>query len=222
MKPTPSDRRILAITSGIGSFPREITLQDMINKFPVEEAVRIAYIPIILTKAAFQFAEFIAKQCAEYRLPYKKETRLIKQSIYDYERETLGQVKIDVLETLENQVGHFFDEAGDNVQTLWYVINAELKKRYPKLENYDLLTNVYVCVSILEYVRCFEAAADHTIQERTSMPYVSIANRQSVDVRNACLSIADKYKIQQTEMIHLAIRVIANKVDSMVVSVVEP
>lgn len=210
----------IAMTAGIGSFPREIKMEDMLSKFSTEEAVKIAYIPIILTKAAFQFADFVRRQCVEGRLPYMKESRTIKQSIHDYERETLGQVKTEVMETLEMQVGYFFEEAGNNVQTLWYVVNSELKKRYPELEDYNLLTNVYVCVSILDYVRRFELSADHIIQQRTSMPYASVQNRQSADIYNACLSIADKYKVVNTEMIKLAMRVIAVRVDGMVVEVI--
>lgn len=214
-------RSRIGMTSGIGSFPKEIRIEDMLDKFSVEEAVRIAYIPIILTKAAFQFADFIRRQCIEGRLPYQKESRIIRQSLHDYERETLGQVNTEVMETLEKQVGYFFEEAGDNVQTLWYVVNGELKKRYPELSGYDLLTNVYVCVSLLDYVRRFESSADHIIRQRTGLPYASVQNRQSTDVRNACLSIADKYRVKRTEMIDLAIRVIALKVDGMVVEIIQ-
>lgn len=209
-----------AMMAGIGSFPGEIRIEDMLEQFSVEEAVRIAYIPIILTKAAFQFADFIRRQCVEQRLAYVKESRAIRQALHDYERETLGQVNAGVMDTLEKQVGHFFEEAGTNVQTLWYVVNSELKKRYPELSSYDLLTNIYVCVSILDYVRRFESSADHIIRQRTGMPYASVQNCQSADIRNACLSIADRYKVERTDMINLAIRVIALKIDAMVVEVI--
>lgn len=220
MKPIITNSRI-AMVAGIGSFPREIKMDDMMKKFSLKEAIKIAYVPIILTKAAFQFADFIRRQCIENRLPYQKESRIIKQSLQDYERETLGQVNTEVMETLEKQVDYFFEEASSNVQTLWYVVNSELKKKYPELSSYDLLTNIYVCISILDYVRKFESSADYIIRQRTSIPYASVQNKQSIDVRNACLTIADRYKVQKTNMINLAMRTIAIKIDKIVLEVTE-
>ena len=61
--------------SGItpAAVPR-IEIEDLMRSFRLEEALRIAYVPIILSQSAFQYADFARRICVEKRLPYKKES----------------------------------------------------------------------------------------------------------------------------------------------------
>lgn len=54
---------------------REFTLSEMLSKFTPEEALKIAYLPIVLTQAAFRFATAVANECAQRQLDYKKPVR---------------------------------------------------------------------------------------------------------------------------------------------------
>lgn len=204
--------------SEMGLLPREIEFGEILKKFSVEEALRIAYIPIVLSKAAFEYAKFAVRLCVEKKLPYRKQTRIIREAIDEYEQGLMGTIRTEVRTRLESQVEFFFDQADDDVEKLWYVIRLELIKRYPDMPQIDLLTNIYVCVSMLDYVRKFEETTNYTIQSRTHMPYANYINKQCIDIRNAYLSIADNYKIARTDIIQLAIRIIALKVDKIAVT----
>ena len=195
---------------------KELDINGLLQAFTVEEALKIAYIPIILTKSAFEYADFARQICVAKRLPHAKESRVIKEASAEYDREILYELREEAKEGLEAKMDYFFDEAEKEIQTLWYSINGELKKEYPELANYDLLTNIYTAVAILDYVRKFERAAAVEIMRRTGTGYACTDNKHSIQVRNALLSIAGKYTMKNTGMLKLAIRVLAIKVDGMI------
>lgn len=195
---------------------KELDINDLFQAFTVEEALKIAYIPIVLTKSAFEYADFARQICVAKRLPNAKESRIIKEAFAEYERGIMNELREEVKEGLENKMEYFFDEADREIQTLWYSISGELKKEYPELDNYDLLTNIYTAVAILDYVRKFECSAAIEIMRRTGTGYACMENKYSIRVRNALLKIAGKYTMKNTDMLKLAIRVLAIKVDGMI------
>lgn len=194
----------------------EMSIDDLMHSFSLEEALRIAYIPIILSQAAFQYADFARRICAEKRLPYRRESRIIRAAMEEYERRNLHQLSDRARELLEVRTEEFIDEADRQLQVLWYTVNGQLKKEHPQLDNYDLLTNLYMAVALLDYVRRFELATGHEIQRRTGNPYASAVNPLSTAVRDACLSIAGQYTLQRTDLLERAVRAIALRVEKII------
>ena len=190
----------------------------MRQAFTFEESLRIAYVPVLLTKKAFRFAEGVCVQCAASKLPYQRYTRIIRAASDSYIRQTLGAtISKSTLQILENRTDLLFDRAGDNVQTLWFVVNNELKKQHPELDHeYELLTNLFCAVSLLNYVEKYERVVDMTITQRNGLKNATTSVQEVTDVKNALLSIADKYKICHTSMINLSVRIIAIKIDTIV------
>lgn len=203
--------------SGItpAAVPR-IEIEDLMRSFRLEEALRIAYVPIILSQSAFQYADFARRICVEKRLPYQKESRIIRTAMEEYERRTLYRLSDRARDLLEVRTDEFIDEAEKQLQVLWFSVSNQLKKEHPELENYDLLTNLYMAVALLDYVRRFELAAGHEIQRRTGNPYASAVNPLSTDIRNACLSIAGNYTMQHTDLLERAVRAIALRVEKII------
>lgn len=204
----------------MGIYPSTIGFNQIMDKFTTEEALRIAYIPIILSKAAFEYAQFVTRMCAELRLPFKQQVRVIKQSIAEYKRTEIGNIRPELLERLEMQVECFFEQADDDVDNLWSIIRQELVSKYSELPHISLFVNIYVCVSLLDYVCQFEESANQIIQKRTNTPYSNYTNVHCIHIRNACLAIAEKYKITKTDIIKTGIRSIANKVDKVAINIV--
>lgn len=62
---------------------REFTLSEMLSKFTPEEALKIAYLPIVLTQAAFRFATAVCKALQEIAGNYKISihTRIINTAV---------------------------------------------------------------------------------------------------------------------------------------------
>lgn len=188
----------------------------MLSKFTPEEALKIAYLPIVLTQAAFRFATAVANECAQRQLDYKKPVREIRAHTKEYIRNIIGGDKVDLINSLENQVCAFLGKTGNDVQTLYFCISSELKKEYPHLKEYNLLTNIYICQALCTYVREKEMHYDQLIRMRLSAPYHSTVNKDALAVCKALQEIAGNYKISiHTRIINTAVKVIGIKIDNM-------
>lgn len=189
---------------------------ELLNKIPVETATKIVYIPVIVSRAAFEYADFACRLCAEKRLDFRKQTRTIKEQVAEYERKTVGLVGRDIQEFLEGSVDSFFDEAHDHIAKLQIAVQQEMKKQWPELTDYSLLLNLYMCVILIDFVRRFERASSKVIQQATMNPYVAIENENLLHVREACIDIAGKYRLPNTDMIRLGVKILAMNIDKMV------
>lgn len=195
---------------------RPLFKEDLFERFSLGEALRMAYLPIILTKSAFEYAEFARRLCAENRLPYNKESRLIRNAMEEYGKRALYNVRLETLKMLQAKVDEFFDEADNSLQVLWYTIKNQLMKQFPDIGNYDLLSNAYVSMALLDYVHKFELVMGLEISRRTGAPYVSMVSVESMAVRKGLSRIAEGFKMEDTEMLRMAIRSVALKVDKLV------
>lgn len=196
---------------------QELTMSQILHLFSFEESVKIAYIPVLLTKAAFRYAEMVMTICAKKKLPYVKEVRTMREGIKDWHRETLGRyVNPKTLLVLEDETEAFFDIASGDVQTLWFVINQELKKKYPELdEEYELLSSLCLSIALLRYVRKFEVAADAMMSQRVGQPLCCAPNPYSFVVWKALEKIADNHKVDGSDMINLSLKIIRNRADGL-------
>lgn len=187
-----------------------------------EESVKMAYIPVLLTKAAFRYAEMVATMCAQNRLPYVKEVREIRKAIGEYHSQSFGNISSKALLALENETEEFFDMASTDVQTLWFVVNQELKTRYPELDKeYDLLTYLCIGIAMLRYVRKFEIASDTMLSRRMGEHMCCAPNKYSLVVWKMLEKIADNHKVDGSDMINLSLRIIRKKADELLENRIE-
>lgn len=91
-----------------------------------------------------------------------------------------------------------------------------MKKQWPELTDYNLLLNLYMCIILIDFIRKFERASSKVIQNATQNPYVAIENKQLIHIRTACMDIAGKYKLPNTDMIRLGLKILAINIDKMV------
>ena len=194
----------------------EITEDDLIRHYTLEESFRMVYLPIILTKSAMEYANFARSICVEKRLSFNKQCREIRWALDEYERRNTYHYRIIHGEELQEKVEEFTDLADNSLQALWYTIKNQLAKQYPQVGNYDLLANIYMAVALLDYVRKFEAVAGLEIRRRTGAAYVSMVSPESVRVRRMLMQIAGAYRMEDPDALRTAIRALALKADKMV------
>lgn len=188
----------------------------------VSERIKTVYIPLILTQVIFRYIEVISAFCAKNKLPYKNEIRLLKCLVKDYSFNNFSEVSSDSMKSLENQVNGFFDEAGHDVQTLYFVINSELKRRHPELVEYELLTYIYMTISLIDFTHEYIRNSSRIVNEKTD--YVLMSDGLQVEtrkMRSILISMAKGYNIQSTKMIELAVRIICNKVDDAIMEIID-
>lgn len=198
---------------GIGTM---LSSSELLDKLPIETATKIVYIPVIISRAAFEYADFVCRLCAEKRLDFKKQTRIIKEQVVEYEWKTVGLIGKDIQKFLDESVDSFFEEAHDHIGKLQMAVQQEMKKQWPELTDYNLLLNLYMCIILIDFVRKFERASSKVIQNATQNPYVAIENKQLIHIRTACMDIAGKYKLPNTDMIRLGLKILAINIDKMV------
>lgn len=193
----------------------DLSLKDLMRVFDPMESMRMAYVPIIMTQAAFRYAELVCRYCADHHLNYRNQTRAIKEAIGAYQSTTLAGIHLDTLNRLRSQINEFCDVTSHDVQTLWFVVNGNLKKHYPELEDYELLTLVYCTLCIMVYVRRFEDASDQAIRERLSLSNCTTRNEHLTKASQALFDIAGKYDLNRDDAVNLSMQIIANKLDAI-------
>lgn len=194
---------------------------NLMKQLTPKEAIRIAYIPIVVGNACIMYATQIADLSARIRLPYKKECRSIREHCNLYVKEAIGAVSHEVLKKLDDQTASFFSEAGDSVQTLYWVLRQELSKKYPELDDYNLLTLIYVYKSLFYYILDFQNKSDRLVRERTGTSFFSKSDPNLKPIMDALEVIGSKYTIENTSMINMAMKVISNRIDGLIFSDIE-
>ena len=199
-----------------------ITEADVQKVLTPQEAIRIAYYPIITGKAAFRHAFDLRQTCIDRRLPYARQSRIIKESYEEWNKYYTDIVDNDTMKKLEDQLEDFLAGAGWDVQCLWFTVNQELKKRYPELNaEYDLLTPLYVCISLMDFTRQKESEYADLLEERTGIRPAFPEQKSVKKLRAALNEISGKYSLDATPMIKLAIAVINNRLQELVFNDVE-
>lgn len=188
----------------------------MAYNVPPETTLKLVYIPVVTSRAAFEYADVVCQICARKRLNYKEQTRTLKQEMKEYERETIGLVGHEIEEDLKDKVDFFFDEAYSHIEKLQQSVYAEMKKQWPDLTDYTLLLNLYMCVILIDYIWKFERATAQFIQKTTMSPYIPRPNLHLVNIRRACMSIAGDHVLPSSDNIRLAIKILAMNIDKMV------
>lgn len=189
-------------------------VEDLQKAVDPMEAIRMAYLPIITYRAAFLFAQELCKVCVARRLPYKKQTRIIKECNRMFEDDWVGSIDQSTMGKLEAHLQDFLCVAGRDIQTLWWVINQELKRLYPSLNGeYDTLTPLYVCISLLDYTKSVRDNFNRILDERTGRLSYTSEEPYIKQIRKALAEIAQEYTLDVSPMIQMAVKVISNKVD---------
>lgn len=179
------------------------------------ERLKIVYFPLILTQVVFEYVSTICGICIKEKLPYKQQVRNLKELISEYNFRNFTRLEDDCMNTLYDNVDSFFDDAGDNIDTLFYVIMQELKKRYRDMDDYNLPTYLYVTISLIDYTLSFMYKADKVVEEKTRYCLSpSDVAPELYKIKNILSGMTDGYKIKKTDMIELAIKIISNKVNT--------
>lgn len=193
-----------------------VSPDTMTRQLSLETWTKIVYIPVTVSRAAFEYADVACRICSEKRLNFKKQTRAIKEQVKEYERTTFGLTGQDMKNDLDECLEGFFEQANGYIEQLHWSVKDEMKKQWPELTDYSLLLNLYMCVILIDFVRRFERASSKVIQKATMNPYVAIENENLLRIRKECLSIAGKYKLPNTDMIRLGVKILEINIDKMV------
>ena len=214
-------RTRLGIISGTGAMPEPETdldgvgIMDIMKEFSVSDALKMCYVPLVISQAAYRFATLICDQCAREQLDYRKQTRILRECAKSYAVDVIGSDKRKLVDALDNELTGWMDNEQHDITTLYFCVNQELKKQYPELSEYDMLTYIYMSLALLGYVKFMDIQYDKEISQLLHRPYHTGENHHNIKARKALSEIAGYCKIDlDTEMISRAIKVIGIKMDT--------
>lgn len=201
---------------------KEMSLTEVMNMFSEEEAMQIAFIPVILTEMAHSYVMQACTMCAEQRLEeYKKDVRDLKKYVEGYEQGLLDGIHAVSMERIRKQVESFQQEVSSDLTKLYFAINGEIKKCHPERTEYDIPTLLYMAVTINAYQRLFENDTDDMIAEKCGQRLGSITNPVANEVINRCRKMLVPCKIEATRNIEIGMYIIAQKLRKCQFAVVD-
>lgn len=188
---------------------------QLLQLFTPDELLHLIYPPLLATEAALHYATRIADLCAARRLEGTKRTcRELREAVRTYKRQQLTDLNSVAFETLQRHFDLFLGHCGSDVQTLWFTVNQELKTRYPHLADYDLATEVMVCMSLADYaVRCDTRTA-LALSDRTGLSLGGV-NYTAASLRKTLKSMVKGLSIDGAPMVELAVKVIDCKMKDL-------
>ena len=196
--------------------------RQMLETFTWDENMMIAFVPLVISKIAWWYAEKVMKYCADHRISeVKKLGRTIKEVRTKYIDDLRKDLDFAHINNVERQAMQFVEEYKRDFQIFQLQVNAAIKREYPDMEYQDMRTDAWCGVMMVEFLKQHNRAMDKIIAEKMGA---------STSITNPCMvslaTLLDAYmpagfKIQDTRQIDLCLRVLANKVREIDFEVVE-
>lgn len=207
-------------------FVRQPTAEDTLNclkKLPKDKALRLAYVPVIITKIAFTYIDKVISQCVKRKLPYSKPIREIKEHIRHYNEDLLGGVSKHSLNQLDELIKSFLDKYYLDMTSLWWSINQEIRRRYPEIEKEqsEFITAVYMPISLLKYMMSVGYSLDRMLKETMPGQTGSIVPMDVKEIQKRLEGMVTNYKLEPTPMQEQAIKTIGKRIDAIELGVID-
>ena len=188
---------------------------QLLQLFTPDELLHLIYPPLLATEAALHYATRIADLCAVRRLEGTKKTcRELRDVVRTYKHQQFTDLHAVAFESLQRYFDLFLGHCSSDVQTLWFTVNQELKTRYPELSDYELATEVMVCMSLADYaVRCDTRTA-FALSYRTGLPLGGV-NYIAASLRTTLKNIVQGLSINGAPMVELSVKVIDNRMKEL-------
>lgn len=193
--------------------PDTMYLPDIVKLFSEREALRIAFVPAILTELAHGYIKRACELSVSQRISeFKKPVRELKRLVAEYEKNLLIGISRSSIERLENQVAILKEEIVTDLTKLYFSINGELKKEYPECTEYEIPTLLYMAISINTYQLLFESETDRIVKERSGKRLGSITNPITDEIIKNAKDMVSAYRIEPNGNIELSMYIISEKI----------
>lgn len=188
--------------------------QKMLDTFTWQENMMIAFVPLIISRIAWWYAEKVMKYCADHRI---QEVKKLGRSIKDLRQRYIDDLRKDLdlkhINNVETQAMKFIDECSRDFQLLWFQVNGAIKNEYPDMPYSDMRTDAWCGVLMVDFLKRHNADMDKVIAAKMGQS-TSITNPHMVSLA----TLLDAYLPQgfilkdERRQIGLCIRVLANRI----------
>ena len=196
--------------------------RQMLETFTWEENMMIAFVPLVISKIAWWYAEKAMKFCADNRIQeVKKLARAIKEIRQKYIDDLRKDLDLAHINNVETQAVQFIEEYKRDFQIMQIQVNQAIKREYPDIEYIEMRTDAVCGITMIQFLKKHNRDMDKIIAQKMGA---------SKSITNPCMvsleTLLDAYlptgfKIQDTRQIDLCVRVLANRVREIDFEVVE-
>lgn len=202
---------------------RDLTAEECISMFGTQEAVKMNFIPQMLTALALEQAEAYINYCRDHRLSdYKKHNREMRKCIDEYNRE-LRQSYGSAWFAYQKYLARLKETVELDLFKAWCTFTNEASKQYVGRPHAEIPARVTFTRMILTFVEDFDKNIDKLVAERLDMPCHRKQNPYIFLISVLCMDIADTFshKMQLTELMMLCVRILVNKCRQVVREIIK-
>lgn len=157
--------------------------QTMLDTFTWEENMMIAFVPLIISKVAWVYAEKVLAYCAAHRLSeYKKHGRVVKMLRQEYLDTLAKDLDRRHVRHIETQTEQFIEEINHHLTILWLQANTYIKNAAGYEITHDTMrTDAMVAILMVRYLKAHDNRMNAIIEAKMGHSE-SITNPQMIDL----------------------------------------
>lgn len=161
------------------------------DMFGVREAVKMNFIPQMITSLAMQQATELVNYCRDHRVvETKKHTRVLKTAVEEYAKRLLEAYGPSAFEAYARYTRRFHDGVGVQVRLMEMHADTLAKNQKPGRKHYPIFVRALVAVMLIKFCWSYDKEMDKMISSRIGR---DVSNGQDVYQRiihDICLSLA--------------------------------
>ena len=198
---------------------KELARRDaktMLDTFTLEENMMIAFVPLIISKVAWIYAEKALKYCADNRI---SEFKKLGRSIKELRQKYLDVLRLDLdfthIHRIESQTLQFMDECNYHLTILWYQVNQYIKSNAPEMPRDMMRTDAAIAVLMVRYLKAHNKRMDAVIAAKMGRSQ-SIDNPQMIALEKLMMQYfpAD-FKLETNANLDLCGKIFANNLSKI-------
>ena len=157
--------------------------ERMLETFTWEENMMIAFVPLIISKVAWVYAEKVLAYCAAHRLSeYKNHGRVVKMLRQEYLDTLAKDLDRRHVRHIETQTEQFIEEINHHLTILWLQANTYIKNAAGYEITHDTMrTDAMVAILMVRYLKAHDNRMNAIIEAKM-WHSESITNPQMIDL----------------------------------------
>lgn len=198
---------------------KELARRDaktMLDTFTWEENMMIAFVPLIISKVAWVYAEKVLAYCAEHRLSeYKKLGRVVKMLRQEYIDTLCKDLDRRHVRHIETQTELFMDEINHHLTILWLQANTYIKNAGHYMAHDIMRTDAMVAISMVRYLKTHDNKMNILIKAKMGHSE-SITNPQMIALEKLMMQYFPvDFKLETNANLDLCGKIFANNLSKI-------
>ena len=195
--------------------------QTMLNTFTWDENMMIAFVPLIISKVAWVYAEKAVKYCTDNRI---SEFKKLGRSVKELRQKYIDVLRLDLdyshINRIETQTLQFMKECNYDLAILWYQVNQYIKTNAPDMPYDTMRTDAAVAVMMVRYLKAHNRRMDAIIASKMGQSQ-SIDNPQMRSLEKLMMQyFPNDFKLETNTNLDLCAKIFANNLSKIEFEVV--